>query len=490
MERRKFIRIGSWAIPIAGILPSSAATLIPENTAIPETKGENGINLERPADHTLHIGSVLATLAPDRVISTVGYNNEISGQIIRFREGKRVTIDLVNDTDTPEQVHWHGQFLPDTVDGSAEEGTPYVPARGKRRISFVPGPSGTRFVHTHVRAGNDLNKGTYTGQDAIVYIEAEEEKKVGYDREEFLMLKEFEPFFTNFGEEEEEEGGKEHKESGNGKPNGLEVGYRSFCINGKTMESSEPIKVKYGERILFHFVNASATENRKIALPGHRFKVVALDGNPVPNPAKVEVLELGVAERIDAIVEMNNAGRWILGAIIDEDREGGMARIIEYADQKGGPKWQKPIKSDWDYTLFGRNTEAKEPDETIEMKFGKINGGRNGFNLWTINGKTYEDSTPGILHFGKRYRLAFYNDTDDAHPLHLHRHSFELTSINGKKSSGIMKDVVMIGPYEKLEVDFVADHPGNTLFHCHQQLHMDYGFMYLFQYASTNGLNR
>jgi FtsP/CotA-like multicopper oxidase with cupredoxin domain len=35
-----------------------------------------------------------------------------------------------------------------------------------------------------------------------------------------------------------------------------------------------------------------------------------------------------------------------------------------------------------------------------------------------------------------------------------------------------MKDVVMIGPYSKLEVDFIADHPGNTLFHCHQQLHM------------------
>lgn len=175
--------------------------------------------------------------------------------------------------------------------------------------------------------------------------------------------------------------------------------------------------------------------------------------------------------------------------MIDEDREGGMARVIEYSDQKGEPKWQKPAKSDWDYTLFGQNSPAEEPDEIIDMKFGKINGGRNAFNLWTINGKTYEDSTPGLLHFGKRYRLSFYNDTDDAHPLHLHRHSFELTSINGKKTSGIMKDVVMIGAYKKLEVDFVADHPGNTLFHCHQQLHMDHGFMYLFQYASTNGLN-
>lgn len=487
MERRKFIQIGSWAIPLAGILPLSAATLLSENTAIPVKDEQPEINFEDPADYTLTISSILATLAPDRIISTVGYNNEISGQIIRFKEGKRVTIDLINDTDTPEQVHWHGQFLPDTVDGSAEEGTPYVPARGKRRISFIPGPSGTRFVHTHVRAGNNLNRGTYTGQDAIVYIEAEEENKENHDREEFLMLKEFEPFFTNFGEEEEEEGEEDHEENGNGKPNGLEVGYRSFCINGKTMQASEPIKVQSGERVLFHFINASATENRKVALPGHRFKVVALDGNPVPNPAEVEVLELGVAERIDAIVEMNNPGKWLLGVLIDEDRNGGMARIIEYANQKGDPVWKKPAKSDWAYTLFGENKSVAEPDEVIQMKFGKINGGRNDFNIWTINGKTYEQSTPGLLRFGKRYRLSFYNDTDDAHPLHLHRHSFELTLVDGKKTSGIMKDVVMIGPYSKLEVDFIADHPGNTLFHCHQQLHMDFGFMYLFQYASTNG---
>lgn len=188
-----------------------------------------------------------------------------------------------------------------------EEGTPFVAARGHRRISFIPAPSGTRFVHTHVRAGNNLNKGTYTGQDAIVYIEPKE-KVDHYDREVFLMLKEFEPSFTNFWEEDEE-GGEKHEEEGNGKPNGLEVGYRSFCINGKKMQASEPIKVNQGEKVLFHFVNASATENRKIALPGHRFKVVVLDGNPVPNPATVEVLELGVAERIDAVVDMDNPGK-------------------------------------------------------------------------------------------------------------------------------------------------------------------------------------
>lgn len=87
------------------------------------------------------------------------------------------------------------------------------------------------------------------------------------------------------------------------------------------------------------------------------------------------------------------------------------------------------------------------------------------------------------LHQGRRYRLTFRNASDDIHPLHLHRHSFELTRIGGKATSGVVKDVVMLGGFQELDVDFVADNPGLTLFHCHQQLHMDFGFRALFRYA-------
>lgn len=66
-------------------------------------------------------------------------------------------VDIVNDTDTPELVHWHGQAVSSEVDGAAEDGTPSVPAHGVRRISFIPRPSGFRFYHTHVMAGADLN---------------------------------------------------------------------------------------------------------------------------------------------------------------------------------------------------------------------------------------------------------------------------------------------------------------------------------------------
>ena len=116
-------------------------------------------------------------------------------------------------------------------------------------------------------------------------------------------------------------------------------------------------------------------------------------------------------------------------------------------------------------------------------EFGKINGGNGGFNLWTINGEPFEKSEPIPVQQGRRYRLAFVNKSDDLHPLHLHRHNFELTKVHGQATAGIFKDTVLIQGFSRVEVDFVADNPGLTLFHCHQNLHMDFGFMRLFEYV-------
>jgi FtsP/CotA-like multicopper oxidase with cupredoxin domain len=68
--------------------------------------------------------------------------------------------------------------------------------------------------------------------------------------------------------------------------------------------------------------------------------------------------------------------------------------------------------------------------------------------------------------------------------MHLHRHSFEVTKIDDKPTSGLMKDVVNVMPLQTLAVDFVADNPGDSLIHCHQQLHMDYGFMQIVKYKA------
>jgi FtsP/CotA-like multicopper oxidase with cupredoxin domain len=272
-------------------------------------------------------------------------------------------------------------------------------------------------------------------------------------------------------------------------PHGYEVGYDSFTINGRMLGHGVPIRVKQGQRVLFHILNGSATEIRSLALPGHLFQVVAFDGNPVPNPARVPVLWLGTAERISAIVEMNHPGVWIMGDLDNDDRRHGMGIVVEYAGSKGKAEWIAPPPFKWNYMRFAKaGATPPAPDETFEMMFAKDNAAEEGFNRWTINGAAYPmtgERTSASFHVkeGKRYRIRMRNASDDIHPIHLHRHSFELTGFAGKPTAGIGKGVVMLGGYQETEIDFVADNPGLTLFHCHQQLHMDFGFMALFDYV-------
>lgn len=454
------------------------------------------------ADYTLHIRTTPIEIAPDRIISLTSYNGKFPGPLLRLTEGRQFTVDIYNDTDVPEQLHWHGQEVPVDVDGASEEGTPYIPAHGNRRIAFVPKPAGFRFYHTHNRAGANLSAGQYSGQVGTVYIEPRSEPG-RYDREVFLVLKEFEPTFSRGGDMAmdflspashvkalEDAGESAMKASlAKGMPKGYEVGYRSFTINGRMLGHGEPIRVKQGERVLFHILNGSATEIRSLALPGHSFQVVALDGNVVPNPAHVPVLWLGTAERVSAIVEMNHPGVWILGDLDNDDRRRGMGVVVEYAGRSGKPEWISPAPYRWNYRLFGKpGSTPSDADESFEMTFSKDNAAEDGFNRWTINGVAYSMTggvMPAAFHVqqGKRYRIHMRNASDDIHPIHLHRHTFELTNVGGKRTSGVMKDVFMLGGYQEADIDFVADNPGLTLFHCHQQLHMDYGFMTLFDYA-------
>ena len=466
------------------------AALAPFATVLP------GLGAPAPADHTLRIANGLLELAPDQIVSTTLYNGQFPGPLLRLKEGEIFTVDVHNDTDSPELVHWHGQMIPSAVDGAAEEGTPTIAPHSMRRISFVPKPQGFRFYHSHAVAGADLSRGTYSGQAGPLYIEPKNNPGA-YDREIFLVLKEFGPTFSKGGDMDMDglagaplpalqAMGKQADERAKTKTKGYEVGYALFSINGHMLGHGEPIRVKRGERVLFHVLNASATEIRSLAMPGHSFRVVALDGNPVPVQASVPLLWLGTAERISAVVEMSHPGIWVMGDLDDDDRDHGMGIVVAYDGEKGEPRWSKPGPFKWDYTSFGKPGASVVPDQTIEMTIVKHNAALNGFNQWTINGQAFSMAAMKPMYKiqqGRRYRLKLHNASDDVHPVHLHRHSFELTSVAGKATSGVMKDVVMLGGFQELALDFVADNPGLTLFHCHQQLHMDFGFMALFRYA-------
>jgi len=422
------------------------------------------------ADFTLRIGTVEAEIAPGHKIKTTGYNGGFPGPALRMTEGKAVTIDVYNDTKIPELVHWHGLWIPPEVDGASEEGTPMLPPHAHQRYQFVPRPAGTRWYHSHIYAGRDLQRATYTGQFGFLIIEGKDNPG-RYDQEVLLALHGWDPYLGTM------KGGDEAS---------LEVGYNRFTVNSHALGTGEPVRVKEGQRVLLRILNANASLFHRLALPGHKFTVIAMDGNPVPSPRAVSVLEMGPAERIDAVVEMNRPGVWILGDTDQQTRRMGLGIVVEYAGREGAAQWEPPPDETWDYTAFGRQDSAvqprPEPAVRVPLVFRAKWAGNRWVDHWTINGKEFPKTDPILVRTNRRYRLIFDNQSDDNHPVHLHRHSFELVNIAGKPTAGIMKDVVAVPSRKQVEVEFVANNPGLSLFHCHMQLHMDFGFMALVKY--------
>ena len=428
---------------------------------------------EKP-DHTIRIAPITLELAPGRTVRTTAYNGSVPGPTLRLRENKPVRIEVINESGYPNIVHWHGVYLPSVQDGAAEEGSPMIAPGGSHIYAFTPKPTGTRWYHSHAMAMTDLDKSTYTGEFGFLLIEPAAGDPSGYDREVLLAAHHWDGAWVSM----------QDMRKGPPPDNGLEVMYKAATLGTRMLGHDEPLRVRQGERVLFRLLNASASMGISLALPGHMFRVVALDGNPVPMQASVSVLHLDVAERADVIVEMNNPGVWVFGAVKDDDRKMGMGIVVEYANQRGEPQWQKPQKDDWSYAAFARTAAAAAPDQTIPLKFQKVPGGRGGYNRWTINGKSWRQTNPLFtVERGKRYRLVLDNDSGDEHPVHLHRHTFEVTKVGDKAMSGLMKDTISLAKHSKAEVDFVADDPGPTFFHCHHQDHMDEGFAGLITYA-------
>jgi FtsP/CotA-like multicopper oxidase with cupredoxin domain len=446
MNRRTFIaRVGA---ALAG------TTIAP---ALEWTQSQPDIRLE--------ISALELEIGPGKLIHTVAYNGRVPGPLIRWPEGKPIVIDVLNRTPVPEIVHWHGLKIPSAMDGAAEEGSPMIPPGGQFRYTFTPRPAGFRWYHTHAFAGHDLKRGTYTGQFGCFYIEPKTDTG-SYDQEIFLTLHDWNAYLAA------------------GSDASMDAAYDYSTIDGRMLGYADPVKVQEGQRVLLHILNASASIIHWLALAGHELTVMAMDGNPLPAATLVPAIRLGAAERVDVVVTMNHPGIWILGETRDQMRKAGMGIVIEYPNQQGKPRWIDPPETLWDYRKFAiPQASAHQPDHVIPLRFESKFHGPGALATWTINGKSFPHTDDILLKEGQKYRLQMINRSADDHPLHLHRHTFEVTRLNSQPLSGLNKDVVVVPGNGTVEADFVADNPGATLFHCHNQTHMDFGFMTLLRYT-------
>ena len=168
------------------------AAALPFLGTVPPYSWAAGENEAVKADYTLRIVPVMLELAPGKTIRTTGYNGKVPGPALRLREGRAVTINVINDSGYPDIVHWHGLYLPAVQDGATEEGSPIIPVGHSQLYSFAPKPPGTRWYHSHAMAMTDLTRSTYSGEFGFLIIEPLASEPGNYDREVLLAARRWE----------------------------------------------------------------------------------------------------------------------------------------------------------------------------------------------------------------------------------------------------------------------------------------------------------
>ena len=100
---------------------------------------------------------------------------------------------------------------------------------------------------------------------------------------------------------------------------------------------------------------------------------------------------------------------------------------------------------------------------------------------WAINGVAAHGHVmePMVtLQRGTTHILDMRNDSAFPHPIHLHGHHFRILSRNGEPvRDKPSRDTVLMAPEDRVEIAFVADNPGDWMFHCHIPEHMEAGMM-------------
>ena len=410
------------------------------------------------------------------------YNGQVPGPAIRVRQGDRLRIHVGNGLDEETTVHWHGLRVPNAMDGVPHLTQAPIKPGETFTYEFDAVDAGTFWYHPHQRSFEQVGRGLY---GPLVVEEAEAPR---VDRDLTWVLDDWR---LTGSAEISEDFGNGHDLSHNGR-----VG-NTVTINGRVPES---VAVRQGERIRLRLVNAANARIFGLDFQDHEPVVIALDGQPVaPHAPQGNLIVLGPAMRADVILDITGKAGSRL-SVIDRFYEGLEYRLVDLAYTDAILRDRRP---DWPLALPAN--PLPEPDLTDAVRHDVVfNGGMMGGmvmqemggsmgndssggmmgnmmggmmnmmhsgKIWFINGVAAEGHVMDpmlVLRQGRSHVLAMTNATAWHHPIHLHGHSFRVIARDGAPTPHReWQDTVLMAPRERAEIAFVADNPGDWMFHCH-----------------------
>jgi len=407
---------------------------------------------------------------PDYPATAVwAYNGTAPGPVLRVRQGDRLRVAVRNGLAEPTTVHWHGVRVPNAMDGVPFITQPPIEPGAEFVYEFEARDAGTFWYHPHQRTFEQSGRGLH---GALV---VEEREPIRVDRDLVWVL----------GDWRLDKGAA------------IAGGFGSFfdvshagrlgnlvTINGLDLDQ---FVVRSGERIRLRLINAANARVFALEFRGHRPRVIALDGQPVePHEPQDGRVVLGPAMRADLVIDMTEKPRSAFD-IVDTFYPRMRYRLValSYSDQP-------PLPSRADAPIALPANPLAEPDlgraEHHDIVFrGGMMGDMRGIPrpmAWTMNGKAASCGTGQpfdpllFLKRGQSYVLRLVNETQWPHPIHLHGHVFRVLTRNGQPTAHReWLDTVLLQRRESAEIAFVADNPGDWMFHCHVLEHQDGGMM-------------
>ncbi len=212
--------------------------------------------------------------AKNSPVKAVGYNGTWPGPLLRVTEGDKVRVIVANHLDESTGVHFHGQALPNGMDGVPFITQPPIRPGETFVYEFVAKPAGSHMYHSHHNATDQVGRGLLGA-----FIVDPKDPKARYDVDHDII------WISN-----DALGG--------------------FTINGKGFPATVPIVAQLGQRILIRFMNEGVMMH-PWHLHGLHFQVVARDGYPLGSAAfRCDTLGVNPGERYDVIVDCDNPGVW------------------------------------------------------------------------------------------------------------------------------------------------------------------------------------
>lgn len=391
---------------------------------------------------------------------------------IRITRGDTFNLDLINNLADPTIIHWHGLIVPEEMDGHPL--SVISTNQTKHYHYLVNQNAGTYWYHSHPhgRTGEEI----YYGLSGLYIVDDKQEEYLNLpkgEREVPLIIQDRR--FDNKLQLLYKDPDFLHDNNG--------VLGDVILVNSTPFPFYEVKTAKYRLRIL----NGSSARTYKLAFDNiENFLLIGTDAGLLEEPISVESIVLGVAERIDIIVDFT------------AKQIGDKVTLKTLPFKEGSNMRMNPSYPSFDALMdimqFHITEEFKDTSvlpeklvniprikesdaiQTRKITMEVISGG-----IWTLDKKPYD-----MHRIDQRVKLdtteiwEIKNTAHMAHPFHVHGVHFQVLDRDGKLSFPTdkgWKDTVLVMPNETVRIIMHFTMPGLFLYHCHILEHEDHSMM-------------